>query len=75
MADGKTKLFCYGVVWQCYGSQQIEVPIDYTIEQAKEYVEYMWDGLPLPKGEYLQDSDVPDFDGAEFIDRDKGESV
>ena len=63
----KTKTFNFGIYWQVYGNTSVEVPIDYTTEKAMEYVREHWDDVDLPgNGEYVQDSDEPDFDCCDF---------
>ena len=58
----------FGMVWQCYGHQEVELPeyIDVNDEQAlKEYLERIWDDIPLPEGDYVSGSDELD---CEFIE-------
>ncbi len=63
----KTKIFTFGMEWKMYGNQSVEVPADYTQEQAEGYVKEHWDEIALPSdGEYLTDSDVPDFEDSSF---------
>ncbi len=55
----------FGVVWQMYGRQTIELPdtVNADDKQAvREYIESIWDDLPLPSGEYLMESDELDPD-------------
>ena len=62
----KTKRFNFGIVWQMFGTTSIEVPEDFTIEQAVDHVEAMWPGIELPRGDYIPDSDAPDFADCHF---------
>ena len=57
----KTKTFYFGHYWQMYGTNSIEVPADFTVEQAIEYVNEHWADIKLPSGEYIHDSDEPNF--------------
>ncbi len=63
---GKMKTFRFGVAWSMFGYQTVRVPADMTEEDAMKYVRANWDKIPLPDGDYLQDSDEPDFTCAEF---------
>lgn len=69
----KTKKFTFGVVYQAYGDVTIDVPADLDLEDAKEYVKDNWGGMPLPDGEYILDSDEPDFSDAKFEDDEDDE--
>ncbi len=62
----KMKTFRFGVAWSMFGYQTVRVPVDMTEEEAMEYVQANWDKIPLPEGDYLQDSDEPDFTSAGF---------
>lgn len=63
----KTKRFYFGQYWQVYGTNSIEVPEDFTIEQAKKYVKEIWDDVGLAReSEYVKGSDEPDFDNCDF---------
>ena len=61
-----TKKFTFGIAWQMYGASSIEVPADFTIEQAMEHVQANWQNIGLPRGEYVPESDAPDFDHCGF---------
>lgn len=63
----------FGMFWQCYGYQDIELPdyIDVNDEDAvKNYLESNWDNIPLPEGEYVSGSDEPDFEFLETYECD-----
>ena len=61
------KDFTFGIAWEEYGHATVEVPDDYTLEQAKEYVLEHWNEIPLPtKHDYVEESDEPDFEFAKF---------
>ena len=61
-----TKTFYFGVSWEMYEKASMEVPIDFSIEDAMEYAQDNWHGVGLPSGEYVQDSDEPDFESCGF---------
>ena len=70
----KTKIFKFGVTWQYYGTQAVEVPEDFTQEQAEQYVQEHWWEIDLPdNGEYVDNSDEPDFEDSSFISSDTEE--
>ena len=55
----------FGMVWQCYGYQDIELPDDIDIndeDAVQEYLENNWDNIPLPEGEYVSGSDELDLE-------------
>lgn len=55
----------FGMFWQCYGYQEIELPDDIDVndeEAVKEYIEENWTNIPLPEGDYVSGSDEPDFE-------------
>ena len=61
------KTVTFGVYWQCYGYQTIELPdyIDVNDKEAvKAHLQKIWDFIPLPEGEYVPESDALD---PEFI--------
>ena len=60
------KTFHFGQLWQVYGTNSMEVPIDCTLETAMDYVRENWGKVSLPSGEYVQDSDEPDFEACYF---------
>lgn len=60
----------FGMVWSVYGHQEIELPdeIDVSNEaEVKKYIESKWSDIPLPKGEYIEGSDVLDEEYIEII--------
>lgn len=61
------KRFYFGQYWELYGTNSIEVPDDFTIEQAQKYVKEHWDDVGLaPNANYVMDSDEPDFENSRF---------
>lgn len=55
----------FGMFWQEYGYQEIDLPddIDDTDEKAvKDYIKSVWDDIPLPTGDYVSGSDELDED-------------
>ena len=56
----------FGMFWQVYGRQTIELPddIDEKDEDAViDYIKSVWDEIALPTGSYIQDSDEFDPEG------------
>jgi hypothetical protein len=63
----KTKTFNFGQSWQVYGTNCVQVPIHFSIEQAIAYVKTNWADMGLaPTSSYVQDSDEPDFENCDF---------
>jgi hypothetical protein len=59
--------------WQVYGTNSVEVPDDFTIEQAIEYVKQNWDDVGLARNaEYVHGSDEMDCDCCDFGDNETG---
>ena len=54
-----------------YGRQSVRVPKSFTEEQAQKFVLEHWNELPLAEGNYLEDSDEPDFEDAGFEEDDE----
>lgn len=53
----------FGMFWQCYGYQTVELPdhIDADDPDAvKAYLESIWPDIPLPEGDYVPESDELD---------------
>lgn len=53
----------FGMCWQVYGSQTIDLPdnIDANDEDAvKDYIRSVWEDIPLPDGDYVSGSDILD---------------
>ena len=67
MKEG-TKLFRFDLSWTECGRAEIEVPADFTLEQAIELVMETLDDIELPRGEYVGGSDVPCFEFGCFED-------
>ena len=62
-----TKRFYFGQYWQLYGTNSIEVPAHFTIEEAMEHVRANWDDIGLASGaSYVMGSDEPDFESGHF---------
>lgn len=60
------KTLTIGILAQYYGVVDIDIPdtINTDDEQAlKDYVDSIWEGVPLPTMEYVPLSDAPDWDG------------
>lgn len=58
----------FGMFWQCYGYQDIELPDDIDANDDKavrEYLKKIWDDIPLPDGDYVSCSDELD---CEFVE-------
>ena len=55
----------FGMYWQVYGSKELEIPNSFRNKTDKEIQEFImenWDTISLPEGEYIPDSDKPDFE-------------
>ena len=53
----------FGMVWQCCGRQTVELPDDIDArdkDAVREYLESIWSEIPLPDGDYVEDSDTID---------------
>ena len=63
----ETKNFNFGMVYKMYGMKTVKVPKDFTLEQAKQYVQEHLDDIDLPRNaDYVSGSDEPDFDICDF---------
>ena len=60
--ETETRPFSFGMYWQVYGTQTVNVPINLNEKEALEYVKNHFDEIPLPEGEYVWGSDVIDED-------------
>ena len=60
--ETETRPFSFGMYWQIYGTQTVNVPIHLNEKEALEYVKNHWDEIPLPEGDYVCGSDVIDED-------------
>ena len=70
------KRFYFGQHWQVYGTNSVEVPDSFTIEQAIEYVKENWDDIGLARGaEYVANSNEPDFECCDFGVDENGNMV
>ena len=59
----------FGVSYEMYGTVGMEIPDEYKNKSDKEIQKYIndhWDEAPLPEGEYVPESDKPDFDNFEI---------
>ena len=53
----------FGMIWQCYGRQTVEIPDDIVVndeDDIRGYLESIWKSIPLPDGDYVEDSDTID---------------
>ena len=54
----------------------MEVPADFTIEQAIEYLTEIWNNVGLaPESSYVQDSDAPDVECCDFGTDENGNII
>ena len=60
--ETETRPFSFGMYWQVYGTQTVNVPINLNEKEALEYVKKHWDEIPLPEGDYVSGSDEIDED-------------
>ena len=63
---GKTVSF--GMYWQAYGRQEIELPDEIdpdNLDDVKEYIRSIWDDIPLPPCDYVDGSDELDEESIE----------
>ena len=58
----ETRPFSFGMYWQVYGTQTVNVPINLNEKEALEYVKKHWDEISLPEGDYVCGSDEIDED-------------
>ena len=59
----------FGVSYEVYGTVGMEIPDDYknkSDEEIQAYIQEHWDEVPLPDGDYVPESDKPDFDNFEI---------
>lgn len=66
----------FGMYWQAYGRQEVELPDDINPndeDEVKAYILSIWDDIPLPgEGEYVDGSDELDEESLDiFIDEEK----
>lgn len=67
--NGKTKKLNISMYSRYVGMTSIEVPDDYTLEQAIAYAKEHIDDIPLPDhGEYVEGQDTIDEDNCDFDD-------
>ena len=63
----------FGMIWSVYGKQTIDLP-DYINpddgDAVKDYIETIWADIPLPEGEYIDNSVDLDEDGEIEIIKD-----
>lgn len=63
----KTKRFIFAIEYKEYGMQSVDVPVNFTQEEAERYVEEHWDEIKLPRStNYMANSAVPNFDYSSF---------
>lgn len=58
----ETRPFSFGMYWQVYGIQTVNVPINLNEKEALEYVKKHWEEISLPEGTYVCGSDKIDED-------------
>lgn len=65
----KTKTLKIGVSFQAYGTVEITVPAELTLEEAVEYCKEHNEDIPLPNDwSYVLDSEEYDIEPAKFIE-------
>ncbi len=54
----------FGMFWQCYGRQTISLPDDVPDDDDSvlEYIQSVWDDVPLPDSDYVTGSDELDME-------------
>lgn len=62
----ETKTFNVGLIVKCFTNGSIQVPKNFTFEQAIEYAKSHIREIPLGQLEYIDDSDVIDEDNCDF---------
>ena len=73
MRTAQTKTFSFGQFWTVYGQNSVEVPADFTIEEAIQYVKKHRNEIGLADSpEYVDDTDRLDFECCEFEDGEEG---
>ena len=68
------KTVSFGMFWQSYGRQTIDLPdeIDASNQEAViQYIKSVWDDIPLPSGSYVQESDELDEESDIMVFDDK----
>lgn len=53
----------FGMFWQCYGYQTVELPDHINADDTdavKAHLENIWSDIPLPEGDYVPESDELD---------------
>lgn len=53
----------FGMVWQSYGHQSLELPDEVDandIDAVRQYILDHWDEIPIPEGDYIGYSDELD---------------
>jgi len=61
----------FGVTYMAYGTQIIDLPDDIDandIDAVINYVESVFPDLPLPVGDFVNDSDELDYDSIEVVE-------
>ena len=57
------KKVSFGMYWQSYGRQTIDLPDDIDTsdkDAVLEYIKSVWDDIPVPEGDYVSCSDELD---------------
>ena len=63
----------FGMIWSVYGKQTVDLPDNINpddLDAVKDYLETIWADIPLPEGEYIDNSDDLDEDGEIEIIKD-----
>ena len=63
----------FGMIWSVYGKQTVDLPDNINpddLDAVKDYLETIWADIPLPEGEYIDNSDELDEDGEIEIIKD-----
>ena len=67
--ETETRPFSFGMYWQVYGTQTVNVPISLNEKEALEYAKKHLEEISLPEGDYVCGSDEIDEDSDySFVD-------
>lgn len=68
----ETKTLRIGMEFKAYGTVEVTVPADLTLEEAAEYCREHTEDIPLPQDwEYVSDSEDYDAENAKFVENPK----
>lgn len=65
------KKVSFGMHWEMYGRQTIELPDDINAEDdeaVRAYIISQWDHIPLPSGDYVMASDELDVESVFIVE-------